>query len=163
MLIVCTTDPIIVDAARTSESSVPWKPLYVVDGSLSQAEATIALAQTLQQLRDAEPLCLSAHGNNNEIGDADDRWGWTYADVAELLERNVPAYKGSILIHACATQIVNFASNLAVELENRKALNGTWIYGYNRALPSSAGFPPPDRLASQADLQGSQVLYRMDE
>ncbi|MBV9772327.1 MAG: hypothetical protein JO040_00155 [Gemmatimonadetes bacterium] len=132
----------------------------MLDASLSQQEATLVLTQTLKRLGATEPLCFSAHGNDLEIGDADDHWTWTYGDIAGMLENGTPGYKGSILIHACASQIVNFSSNLAVALENLSALNGTWAYGYNRPLASNAAFPPPDKLAQQVDLQGTQVVVK---
>lgn len=160
MLIVCTTDPVIADAASTTHTSIPWNPLYVLDFTLSQDEATLAMEQALQRLGEAEPLCFSAHGNNYEIGDADDHWGWTYADVARLLDRNAPDYRGHVLIHACATRIVNFSSHLAVELQNRQALNGTRIYGYKHPLPAGAAFPAPGKLAAHASLQRSHVRYK---
>ncbi|WP_420127577.1 hypothetical protein [Longimicrobium sp.] len=158
MLIVCTTDRTIVRTAQDARSGAPaWGQLVVVDPELSQEGATDVIEAALGALGAADPLCFSAHGNNEEIGDEDDHWTWTYRQIGELLARQAPRYAGKILIHACASQIVNFSSNLAVTLERQGVLAGTWIYGYNRALPADAPFPRPDQLDRQVDLQGTRV------
>lgn len=163
MLIVCTPDDDIVQTALNPNSgSGAWGEVIVLNPNLNLNQATAGIAQALNQLQNGEPLCFSAHGSNEEIGDAD--WRWSFRDIAGLLVQNTNGYRnGLILIHACASQIVNFSAHLAVELDDwnaqhdRDDLAGTWIYGYNHAVPVNARFPRPELVGQQADLQGTMV------
>jgi hypothetical protein len=136
----------------------------MIDSQLTQEEATISFEALLQELAiNQSPLCISAHGNNTEIGDDGETpatdWGWTTAQVAGLLKGNLPAgYEGPILIHACATSVANFSAGLAVELEKIAGLCGIWVYGYNTALPREAGFPNVQLLDQQVNLQATKVV-----
>lgn len=165
MLIVCTKDPVVVRAAQDPQSGAGrWGALVIIDPRYNQAQATAAFERSLRGLD--EPLCISAHGNDEEIGDegtgAGD-WGWSRRQVALMLQDRLPArYAGPILIHACAESVSNFSAGLAYELGRVQALNGVWVYGYNRALPSDAGFPDPGNLDRNRELQGTQVRYQLD-
>ncbi|MDJ0824395.1 MAG: hypothetical protein QNJ16_02715 [Rhodobacter sp.] len=156
MLIVCTKDNEIVQAAQNKESAKAWAPLKIVNSGLNQNQATLAIAGFLQGLGN-EPLCFSAHGNDEEIGDESSPWGWDSDDIAGLLKANKPNYKGPILIHACSENVSNFSAHLAVALKKKNALIGVWIYGYNKAIDSDAGFPDPNKLDKNVELQGTQV------
>lgn len=159
MLIVCTQDQAVREAAEDpGKGGGAWAPIHLMPPG-GQPAATVNFRARLAELGENDPLCLSAHGNNNEIGDAGVQgWGWSDREIAELLRDNVVAtWKGPILIHACADAIVNFSANLAVRLGGMGVFNGVWCYGYNRAVPSGQGFPAPGTLAAQADLQGTQV------
>ncbi|MBV9772328.1 MAG: hypothetical protein JO040_00160 [Gemmatimonadetes bacterium] len=127
----------------------------MLNPDLTQEGATHAIAVALSELDNGEPLCFSAHGNNKMIGD--DHWQWTYEDITRLLTEHTNGYSGPILIHACATEIVNFSAHLAVklekELERMLAFRGTCVYGYNRSVPIDTRFPRPDLLDRQVDLQ----------
>lgn len=163
MLIVCTADADIVQTALDPDSdSGAWGEVIVLHPQLNMNQATAGIAQALNQLQNGEPLCFSAHGSNEEIGDI--AWRWSFRDVAGLLVQNTNGYRdGLILIHACASRIVNFSAHLAVELDTwneqnqRQDLAGTWVYGYNRAVPVNARFPRPELVSQQVDLQGTQV------
>jgi hypothetical protein len=158
MLIVCTQDQVIRETAANPASGGPaWAPIVQLPVG-PQPRATTAFAESLQGLGAHEPLCLSAHGNDNEIGDAEDGWSWSTAEVAELLEQNAPGeWDGPVLIHACAENVTNFSAGLAVALEMRDVFQGLWCYGYNRSVPANAGFPPPAGLPTRVELQGTQV------
>ena len=158
MLIVCTQDVAIRKAATEAGKGIgPWQPVMRLPTG-ARARASEAFADALQELPACQALCLSAHGNDNEIGDADDGWSWDAAEVADLLQENAPVeWRGPILIHACARHVANFSSGLAVALEMRGAFGGLWCYGYNRPVPASEGFPSPDGLDRRADLQGTRV------
>jgi hypothetical protein len=158
MLIVCTQDQIIRTTADDPNSGSPaWAPVILLNEG-SQPSATAQFEGGLRALTIGSPLALSAHGNDCEIGDADlEGWGWSVRDVARMLDRCAPdGWLGPLLIHACATTIVNFSARLAVRLGDSR-FRGMWCYGYNRPLGSTAGFPPPSSLGDQADLQGTQV------
>jgi hypothetical protein len=125
-------------------------------------QATVLLGYALNFLGQNEPLCLNAHGNDTEIGDAGGPydWVWNVNIIAGVLGYAVPnGYAGPILIRACATQITNFSARLAVSLQNGQLLNGVWIFGYNNPLPVQQGFPAPANLSNQVDLQGTQVVF----
>jgi hypothetical protein len=164
MLIVCTKDPAVRNTAQNPDSgSDRWQPPPVLlDPAYSQAQATAAMATALRRLGAGEALCFSAHGNDDEIGDegaGPGDWGWTRAQIALLLQQNAPNLNASILIHACAENVSNFSAGLAVALEGIRALNNVWIYGYNRPLPCSGGFPRPALMDRNVELQGTQVHY----
>lgn len=158
MLIVCTQDPVIRDTAASPAKGGPaWAPVELLPLG-GQVAADIAFAEALRELPAGQALCLSAHGNDREIGDAEDEWTWTAADVAALLHENVAAnWTGPILIHACAKNVSNFSARLARALGEIAAFPGRWCYGYNRPVPSDARFPPPVGLERRVDLQGTQV------
>lgn len=162
MLIVCTKDPTIVDWTNNSESGAQnWGDIIILDAKSSQVDATKQLKAALKKLDD--PLCLSAHGSDTEIGDEGSGgkyWTWSCSQIASYLGSQVPgSYQGPILIHACAKNVSNFSARLAVALENQRALNGAWIYGYNTAIGSDQRYPEPRLLDSQADLQPTVVNY----
>jgi hypothetical protein len=165
MIIVCTKDPNIVAWTQdTTQSGSPlWTRIFVLDGSFDQRQANRAFAAALGLLGKNEPLCLSAHGNDYEIGDAGSSvgdWSWSRADVASLLATSAPqGYAGPILIRACANTVSNFSAGLAVALQNIPALNGAWVYGYNLAVEITRQYPDPSKLATQKDLQPTQVVY----
>lgn len=119
MIIVCTQDP----AVRNNQSGAAnWGAFNLLNPG-GQPGATVQLGGFLAQLGQNEALCLSAHGNNDEIGDpAPPGWEWDVSDIATLLVTNTPGgYAGPILIHACATSIVNFSANLAQESSGTRA------------------------------------------
>jgi len=157
MLIVCTKDPTIVDFTKSSESgSKQWGELVILTGN--QTEATIQLIEALKRVND--PLCLSAHGSDTEIGDegyGGKYWTWTAKQIAAHFLDATGSYGGPILIHACAKNVSNFSAHLAVALEEVGALNNVWIYGYNKAIGSDARYPDPAFLNLQVDLQFSKV------
>ncbi len=158
MLIVCTQDPVIRNTATEPAKGIgPWEPVIQIPLG-PQAAANEAFAEALQELPAGQALCLSAHGNDTELGDAEGGWTWDTAEVAELLQENAPGeWAGPILIHACAENVANFSAGLAVALEMRGAFEGLWCFGYNRPVPPNEGFPPPAGLAHRVDLQGTQV------
>jgi hypothetical protein len=163
MMIVCTKDPAVVGWATNPDSgSEQWHAVAVIPPTSNQAQASRFLADTLAtlDLNVNEPLCLFAHGNDDEIGDPGgglNDWSWTTDAIAKLLQDRAPRYRGPILIQACADRISNFSAGLAVALGRLGALRGVWIYGYNRPVPIKKTFPAPASLGSQVDLQGTQV------
>lgn len=166
MLIVCTRDPAVVAAAQDPDNgAADWGTRVIIDHRFNQAQATAAIEQALKGLN--EPLCFSCHGNDDDIGDEGSggkNWGWSRLKLAAMLAAKVPKdFAGPILIHACAQRISNFSAGLANELASLRVLNGVWCYGYNRAVPTDAGFPAPAKLARHASLQGSQVHYQAND
>lgn len=160
MMIVCTKDPDIVDWTGNPVSrATAWDALVVLDRTFDQARATTQLRDAISRLRDDEPFCLSAHGNDTELGDeGPDGWGWTAQTIAAILRQDAPrGYEGPVLIRTCAETIASFAPNLAVALEDLNALDGVWIYGYNRPIPITQTYPGPTRLADKVNLQGTLV------
>lgn len=163
MIIVCTHDPTIISWARNRESgATAWHATAILPAGASRRDATTTLANTLGALNfnTNEPLCLDAHGNDTEIGDAENGpndWVWSIQQLARLLQDNAPNYRGPILIKACAKHVVNFSAGLAVELGKRGALRGVTIYGYNTAISCKQSFPDPGKLDKQVDLQGTIV------
>lgn len=163
MLIVCTKDHEIVAAAQDPQKhAARWGDLVIVPAHCSQSEATTVMERSLRNVEG--PLCFSAHGNDTHIGDADNGprdWGWSCRQIALILRDRLPRnFAGPILIHACATTVANFSAGLAVELSAMRVFNGLWIYGYNKALPSDAGFPDPGKLSTNAELQETQVSFQ---
>lgn len=166
MLIVCTKDPTIVRTAQDPRSGSPmWGTLVILDPRFNQAQATAQMQAALRAVGRTEPVCFSAHGNDDEIGDAGSGpgdWGWSRDQIALMLQDAMPpGFAGPILIHACAESVSNFSAGLAVALERIRALNGVWIYGYQRAVPASAGYPDPRTLDRNVELYGTQVNYRL--
>lgn len=155
MIIVCTQDN---DVRNNQAGTAPWGPFNLLNNG-GQPGATVQMRGFIRQVTVAEALCLSAHGNNTEIGDEESiGWVWSAADIANLLNENLPAgYSGKILISACATNVVNFSANLAQALRDQGWRIGLWIYGYNTATPAGGTYPNPGTLDQNLSLQGTQV------
>jgi hypothetical protein len=158
MLIVCTQDPVVRNTAtQAGKGGAAWAPVRLIPLG-TQAAADGVFAEVLGELEAGDALCLSAHGNDTELGDAVGGWTWSTAEIAELIQEHAPAeWGGPILIHACAESVADFAAGLAVALEMRGVFDGLWCYGYNRAVPADEGFPPPEGLDRRVDLQGTRV------
>ena len=89
-----------VDPNTRSQSEGPesgadaWGALLPIDAGLTQAEADRQLATYLAGVPAGEPLCIRAHGNDVEIGDAEagaKDWGWTYKKLARMLATHLTA------------------------------------------------------------------------
>lgn len=161
MLIVCTQDNRIIEFTRSLESGAArWGQLVELSPG-KQRQATAELKAALARVGQTEDLCLSAHGNDTEIGDEDEHgWTWTVSEIAGFLAENLPkGYSGRILIRACTDTIASFAANLAVELERRRQLNGVWIYGYIKQLAIKTQYPDPKNLDKDVELSPHQVRF----
>src|SRR5690348_16752471 len=82
MFIVATQDPRTRTWSEQGDSgAAAWGRYLPIDAGITQAEADAQLATYLQAVQAGEPLCIRAHGNDEEIGDAESNakdWGWTY-------------------------------------------------------------------------------------
>ena len=161
MLIVCTQDPTIIAWTQSQASnSAAWGNVKYITVGQNQAAATLQFERYISLLAANEPLCLSAHGNDTEIGDAASggaNWGWTATQIAAMLNAGAAGNQGPILTSVCSKNISNFSANLAVTLKQLGAMHGVWIYGYNRATSTTQPYPSPSTLSKQVDLQGTQV------
>lgn len=158
MLIVCTQDPDIRNAATNpAKGGQAWAPVELLPTGI-QPDARFA--EILRNLPVSQPLCLSAHGNDKEIGDEVGGWSWSTRRIALLLAKNVNlTWGGPILIHACAKTVSNFSAGLAVALQEVPCFRGLWCFGFNQAIDSNAGFPPPVGMERSPLLQGAEVRY----
>lgn len=164
MIIVCTKDPAIVSWTGNAQSGAnQWGNAWAIPPMANWFQATEMLGNALNFLGTNEPLCLNAHGNDIEMGDAGSGpydWTWNVNTIAGILFYSVPnGYAGPILMRICANQITNFSARLAVSLQNGQGLNGVWIYGYNHTISIQQAFPAPGNVAKQVDLQGTQVVF----
>ncbi len=161
MLIVCTQDPAIASWAQNPKSnSGSWQNVFCLTAGQNQTQATNQLKGHLANLSQTEPLCLSAHGNDTEIGDEGSGlsdWGWTTADIAQYLADKCPKNKGPMLMSVCCKTVANFSAGLATKLGKIPALKGVWIYGYNKSVPVTQTFTAPSQMGNMVDLQGTQV------
>lgn len=73
--------------------------------------------ETTGLLGKTERLYITAHGNDNEIGDADEGASWTAAKLAPVIAAYLPGtYEGSVYISACSSA-PNFILDLTQELD----------------------------------------------
>lgn len=160
MLIVCTQDETIRNAATDPEKGGPaWAPVILLPEG-PRATAQEQFEQSLAELAEDDALCLSAHGNDQALGDAHGGWTWSTANIAALMVANITTdWGGPVLIHACARTVANFSAGLAVAIEQHRCFDELWCYGYNRPVPSDGDYPPPAGLGDRLDLQGTQVRY----
>ncbi len=162
MLIVITKDQSIIDWVNSEDSGAAnWGAIKILSVA-NQGEANSQMAQLLKLVKSNEPLAITGHGNDEEVGDegvgaAD--WCWTHAQLAELLGGLVPDYKGPVLMEVCADSVSDFAAHLVVSLEKLEKLNGVWVYGYNKSIGVTHPFPTPDKLDGNAELTGKQVNF----
>ncbi|WNG25677.1 hypothetical protein F0U62_17880 [Cystobacter fuscus] len=158
MLIICTRDNSIRNYPNSANT---WGTVVAMNNANGPQAATQELQTLIGQLGPNEPLCLSAHGNDEAIGDEQsggNNWGWSVNDIAGILRNSAPAgYSGPILVHACMEKVENFTARLALALEGQNVLNGVWIYGTNRDMDCSEGYPRPTKLDDNAALQSTRV------
>ncbi|MBG6105276.1 hypothetical protein IW249_005690 [Micromonospora vinacea] len=161
MFIVATQDPNTRSRSAGPDSgAAAWGALLPIDAGLTQAEADRQLATYLAGVQAGEPLCIRAHGNDEEIGDAEagaKDWGWTYKKLARMLATHLTATPSVVLIRSCAEEVTNFPTQMAVRLEanwpGANHLNGVVIYGYNTSVEVSTPVPSPQQLAKNVQIQ----------
>jgi len=150
MLIVCTQDK---EIRRADVQTKSWGTVTVLPAG-GQEKASEVFKRTLMTLRNGEPLCISAHGNDSEIGDSSpEMWRWSYQAVALMLSEPIKknAIPSAIFISACGRSVANFSTQLVVELgkllyTDDSALPNVWVYGYNNDISSAQQIPSPDQL-----------------
>jgi hypothetical protein len=163
MLIIITRDANIMNWANSAESgAAAWAQVKQLSAG-TQSEADSQLQQLLKVLKSDEPLCITGHGNDTEVGDegagaAD--WTWTADRLAQLLGGLATGYKGPMLMEVCADSVTDFAAHLVVSLESRRKLNGVWVYGYNKSVSVTHPFPAPSQLGKNVELVGKQVNFK---
>lgn len=164
MYIVVTHDESIRNWAKSKDSGAEaWQNINLL-GLMDQAPDD-NLKELLGKVAADEPLCISGHGNDKEIGDEKDRefdWAWDTAQLASLLGECLTAgFKAPILIDSCGAINKSFVGKLALELQELKKLKSIWIFGYQKKVDSDKKCPAPDldALHKQADLTGVQVRF----
>lgn len=159
MLIVLTQDQKIVAWCINAESgAAQWGQLAVVNEGGAPG-ATVLLKRCLAHVGANENLCITGHGNDTEVGDAEmsgkQSWTWSVSEFADLLASNLPQhYGGTILMEVCAESMTSFAANLAEALRQKGKLKDVWIYGYTKAVAVTHTFPDPAKLAKNVELSG---------
>ncbi len=162
MLIVITRDKDIMNWVESSKSgSENWIRVKQLSAG-TQREVTQQMVQLLKLVKTEEPLCITGHGNDTEVGDegsdpAD--WTWSNDQLAQLFGGLVDGYEGPVLMEVCADSVTDFATNLVLSLEKIKKLNGIWVYGYNKSISAYHPFPSPDKLDKNVELYAKQVKY----
>jgi hypothetical protein len=161
MLIVITRDRNIMDWVNSNDSgAAAWGSAKQLSAG-DQEDANGQLVTLLKLVKSEEPLCITGHGNDEEVGDEGSGkkdWTWTHKDLAGLLGGLVD-YKGPLLMEVCADSVTDFAAHLVVSLEAAKKLNGVWVYGYNKGVSVNHKFPSPSSLGKNIELVGKQVSY----
>lgn len=160
MLIVITKDQEIMEWASSPESGAgAWGSLKQLSAG-TQRTANPRLLEFLSGVAQDEPLCITGHGNDTEVGDEGSgrpNWTWTHADLASLLGALVDDYRGPILMEVCANTVSDFAAHLVESLERGRLLTGVWVYGYNKSISTRHPFPNPNNLARNVELYGKLV------
>ena len=172
MLIVITKDPSIVNYRQQGVGGeAAWGTLYVINAAHDQHNANQQLIGLLNNLQANEPLCIIGHGNDTEIGGEDvgnDNWTWTAQEIAFLLNTELGAQPGPILIEVCSDdphdtdkfQVVGFGTEVqkefaSMQLSNR--LTGATIYSYNTSILKKHTLPAPATIGKSVELQGSKL------
>jgi hypothetical protein len=151
MLIVLTQDQDIINGVLSPNSNAQsWAPVnFLQEGG--NPTASVALKALLKKLGANEDLCITGHGNDNEIGDENlsgmQSWTWSVMQLANLLQVNLPdGYKGRIVLEVCAKTANSFASKLAYQLGQMGRV-GLYIYGYTTGINITKPFPNPVTMA----------------
>lgn len=162
MIIIVARDALMRSWALKKESGASaWGTVWAIPKEQNQHEATTSLTTTINGLPVHEPVCVSGHGHNKEIGDEDsgpNDWGWDVEAFADILA-GVNVRTGPILFSTCANRVTNFSARLAVRLIEMRAQKGLWAYGYNVDLPVTAPYPKPTELEADKNIQWTQVWW----
>jgi hypothetical protein len=99
------------------------------------------------KLLNGQTIIVSAHGNNQEIGDANDG-GWSYSP-SQFIDTiqgvmGVGAEPSKLYISACAVRLAEYAAKVRIEAEKRGIWNNTQIFGNHDAVPMDVPSPPPN-------------------
>ncbi len=147
MLIVLTQDQRIKDGVSSPRSNAQsWAPVIFLEEGGNPA-ASVKLKYLLKQLGVNENLCITGHGNDDEIGDENlsgmMSWTWKVIELADLLATNLPiGYTGKIVLEVCADSANSFAKKLAALL-GQMGRAGLSVYGYTTGINISKPFPNP--------------------
>lgn len=159
MLIALTQDQSILNWCNDPRSGAAlWGQLKPVNGG-GAPTATVLLKSLLAQVGKGDPLCITGHGNDTEVGDAQSSgkqsWSWSASELADLLANNLPKdYSGNILMEVCSNSMTSFAANLAQALRQKPAFKNVWIYGYAKSVSVTHIFPDPSKLDKNVELSG---------
>ncbi|GAA1626018.1 hypothetical protein ACFQY4_35545 [Catellatospora bangladeshensis] len=165
MFIVATQDPRTRAWSEAPESGADaWGAILPIDAGLTQAEADEQLGKYLAGVQAGEALCIRAHGNDEEIGDAAagaKDWGWTFKKLARMLATHLTAKPSVILIRSCAENVTNFPAHVAVRVESHWPaavhLSGVPIYGYNTSVKISSPVPSPTQVVKNVQVQAVYI------
>lgn len=164
MLIVIAKDQGIINWSRNPASgSGNWGTVNVLTPG-NQTQATNQLDMFLGQVGQNEPLCITGHGNDAEVGDEDpsinNAWTWTADDMAVRLGNNLPDnYQAPILLDVCCESVADFSARMVISLEQIQRLNRVWIYGYNKSISVQHLIPAPQNIDRNLELYGKQVKF----
>jgi len=156
MIIVLTQDKAIKKWCQSLDSnSENWEDLWFIESG-SAPTATVLLNRYLKKVTHDEPLCITGHGNDNEIGDQNvsgpESWSWSPEELAVYLNQCLPSnYNAPILLEVCSDSVTNFASKLAMNLAKYER-TGLWVYGYIKAVSIKHPFPNPLKLDDNVEL-----------
>lgn len=158
MIIACTHD-LTIRASLSLPSAAAWGTVILLGSDDSQVAATAQLTQSLGNMVAGEPLCVAAHQNSTDFGDADGVWSWSPTDFALVLQQGVPkGFTGPLLIYAVSPEVATFASDLVAALRSAGALCGVTVYGFKKAITvETTPYPSPQQLSTDADLTGIVV------
>ncbi|QQE79754.1 hypothetical protein [Alicyclobacillus sp. SO9] len=160
MLIVITRDEDVMEWASSPESGADaWGSIRQLSAG-TQSDANREMRLLLSQVQSGEPLCITGHGNDTEVGDEGSHpadWTWTHSQLAALLAELGEDYIAPILMEVCAETVTDFAAHLVLSLEKRNALAGVWVYGYNKSISIRHPFPKPVSLDKNLELYAKQV------
>jgi len=166
MLIVITTDQDIVHGiSQPASNAQSWAPVNFLNPG-GNPGATVKLKAMILNVKINEDLCITGHGNDDEIGDENlngkQSWTWSVDDMANILNDALPKnFYGKIVMEVCSDSANNFASKLAVAL-GRLGRIGLEIYGYTTGINITKPFPSPNNLVglqvyvsrANADMEG---------
>jgi hypothetical protein len=168
MLIVITQDKNVIQWCKEPQSKASrWGALWVITEG-GAPTATVLLKRYLNLVQPNEPLCITGHGNNFEIGDENQSgklsWAWGVDEFVGFLDAELPEnFSGPILLEVCADSRTNFAFRLAHALFKVGRKN-IWVFGYAGEVHMTHVFPDPDSLSANPELtkdnSGDEELER---
>lgn len=172
MLIVITKDPVIVNfRQQATAGEAAWGPIHVINAAHNQQQATAQLINLLHAVTANEPLAIVGHGSDTECGGSlqgADTWTWTAQDMANLLNTELQAKPGPILIEVCSDdpqetdkfEVIGFGTELQKEMGQMQLSNhlqGVTVYSYNTHIKKKHSLPDPTTIGKSMELQGSKL------
>jgi len=172
MLIVITKDPVIVNfRQQAGAGEAAWGPIHVINAAHDQQHATAQLIGLLRTVGNGEPLAIVGHGSDTECGGSlhgNDTWTWTAQELANLLNTELSAKPGPILLEVCSDdpedtdkfEVVGFGTEVQKEFGQMQVSNhlkGVTVYSYNTHIKKKHTLPDPAKISKSAELQGSKL------
>lgn len=132
----------IVFVMSTDEDIVGTK-LHTDWGSVSKTFSWEEISERRHNVSEGEVIVVVAHGNNEQIGNAEGDPGINAACFVQLVQANMApdAKPSAIYISTCGKDIAGYAASVRLYAEENELLGGTRLLGHDSSVAGEVPSP----------------------